>query len=176
MNLFVQFKSTTRVIPSFVIMQVIKAIEEGYRLPAPMDCPMVLHQLMLDCWERERAERPTFSQILNMLDKLIRNPGTLRRTGGDRYIQPTCGTTPTHPTCMMLFFTVCLHFAVYRPSGAMLESRVGSEVCVSVVPEVCVQQWSVCEWLQSIGLERYRDVLAAAGYTSLDSLLTLTHQ
>uniref|UniRef100_A0A1A7YZC9 receptor protein-tyrosine kinase n=1 Tax=Iconisemion striatum TaxID=60296 RepID=A0A1A7YZC9_9TELE len=125
---------------------VIKAIEEGYRLPAPMDCPVVLHQLMLDCWERERAERPTFSQILNMLDKLIRNPGTLRRTGGD------------------------------RPSGPMLESRVGSEVCVSVVPEVCVPQWSDCEWLQSIGLERYRDVLATAGYTSLDSFLALTHQ
>ncbi|XP_028282487.1 ephrin type-A receptor 4-A-like isoform X2 [Parambassis ranga] len=125
---------------------VIKAIEEGYRLPAPMDCPVVLHQLMLDCWERERADRPTFSQILNMLDKLIRNPGTLRRTGGD------------------------------RPAGTMLESGVGSEVCVSVVPEVCVSEWSVCEWLQSIGLERYRDTLAAAGYTSLDSLLALTHQ
>uniref|UniRef100_A0A4W6EQQ1 receptor protein-tyrosine kinase n=2 Tax=Lates TaxID=8186 RepID=A0A4W6EQQ1_LATCA len=125
---------------------VIKAIEEGYRLPAPMDCPVVLHQLMLDCWERERAERPTFSQILNMLDKLIRNPGTLRRTGGD------------------------------RPTPTMLESGVGSEVCVSVVPEVCVPEWSVCEWLQSIGLERYRDTLAAAGYTSLDSLLALTHQ
>lgn len=73
----------------------IKAIEEGYRLPAPMDCPVVLHQLMLDCWERERAERPSFSQILNMLDKLIRNPGTLRRTGGERYVcyrQTECGT------------------------------------------------------------------------------------
>ncbi|XP_070774318.1 ephrin type-A receptor 4-like isoform X1 [Enoplosus armatus] len=127
---------------------VIKAIEEGYRLPAPMDCPVVLHQLMLDCWERERAERPTFSQILNMLDKLIRNPGTLRRTGGDR----------------------C------RPTATMLESGVGSEVCVSVLPEVCVPEWSVCEWLQSVGLERYRDTLAAAGYTSLDSLLALTHQ
>ncbi|AWP04243.1 putative ephrin type-A receptor 4-A-like [Scophthalmus maximus] len=125
---------------------VIKAIEEGYRLPAPMDCPVVLHQLMLDCWERERAERPTFSQILNMLDKLIRNPGTLRRTGGD------------------------------RPAPTMLESGMASEVCVSVVPEVCVQEWSVCEWLQSIGLERYTDTLAAAGYTSLDSLLALTHQ
>uniref|UniRef100_A0A8C7ZW11 receptor protein-tyrosine kinase n=2 Tax=Oryzias sinensis TaxID=183150 RepID=A0A8C7ZW11_9TELE len=125
---------------------VIKAIEEGYRLPAPMDCPVVLHQLMLDCWERERAERPTFSQILNMLDKLIRNPGTLRRTGGD------------------------------RSPGTLLESGVGSGVCVSVIPELCLPQWTLCEWLQSIGLERYRDTLAAAGYTSLDSLLALTHQ
>lgn len=75
---------------SLLLIQVIKAMEEGYRLPAPMDCPLVLHQLMLDCWERERAERPTFSQILNMLDKLIRNPGTLRRTGGDRYARSVC--------------------------------------------------------------------------------------
>ncbi|XP_076001135.1 ephrin type-A receptor 4-A-like [Genypterus blacodes] len=126
---------------------VIKAIEEGYRLPAPMDCPVVLHQLMLDCWERERTDRPTFSQILNMLDKLIRNPGTLRRTGGDR-----------------------------PAPSAMLESGVGSLVGVSVLPEVCVPEWTVCEWLQSIGLERYRDTLTAAGYTSLDSLLALTHQ
>uniref|UniRef100_A0AAX7W5H2 receptor protein-tyrosine kinase n=1 Tax=Astatotilapia calliptera TaxID=8154 RepID=A0AAX7W5H2_ASTCA len=113
---------------------VIKAIEEGYRLPAPMDCPVVLHQLMLDCWERDRAERPTFSQILNMLDKLIRNPGTLRRTGGERYLQ-----------------------------------------CTKAKTEISSSKWSLCEWLQSIGLERYRDTLAAAGYTSLDSLLALTH-
>ncbi|KAF4089610.1 hypothetical protein AMELA_G00068210 [Ameiurus melas] len=57
---------------------VIKAIEEGYRLPPPMDCPVSLHQLMLDCWQKERSERPKFSQIVNMLDKLIRNPGALK--------------------------------------------------------------------------------------------------
>lgn len=65
---------------------------------------------------------------------------------------------------------------VYRPTPTMLDPAVSSEVCVSVVPEVCVPEWSVCEWLQSIGLERYRDTLAAAGYTSLESLLALTHQ
>lgn len=65
------------------VSQVIKAIEEGYRLPPPMDCPVSLHQLMLDCWQKERAERPKFSQIVNMLDKLIRNPNSLKRTGGE---------------------------------------------------------------------------------------------
>ncbi|XP_072322103.1 ephrin type-A receptor 4-like [Eucyclogobius newberryi] len=64
---------------------VIKAIDEGYRLPPPMDCPVALHQLMLDCWQRERADRPKFGQIVNMLDKLIRNPSTLKRTGGKDY-------------------------------------------------------------------------------------------
>ncbi|KAL6471564.1 hypothetical protein MHYP_G00202140, partial [Metynnis hypsauchen] len=62
---------------------VIKAIEEGYRLPPPMECPVALHQLMLECWLRERSERPKFSQIVNMLDKLIRNPASLKRTGGE---------------------------------------------------------------------------------------------
>ncbi|XP_062836704.1 ephrin type-A receptor 7 isoform X3 [Anolis carolinensis] len=57
---------------------VIKAIEEGYRLPAPMDCPAGLHQLMLDCWQKERAERPKFEQIVGILDKMIRNPNSLK--------------------------------------------------------------------------------------------------
>ncbi|TRY99694.1 hypothetical protein DNTS_029434 [Danionella cerebrum] len=59
-------------------LKVIKAIDEGYRLPAPMDCPVVLHQLMLDCWEKSRGERPKFGQIVNTLDKLIRNPNCLK--------------------------------------------------------------------------------------------------
>uniref|UniRef100_W5NK05 Ephrin type-A receptor 7 n=2 Tax=Lepisosteidae TaxID=7915 RepID=W5NK05_LEPOC len=57
---------------------VIKAIEEGYRLPAPMDCPPGLHQLMLDCWQKDRGERPKFDQIVGILDKMIRNPNTLK--------------------------------------------------------------------------------------------------
>uniref|UniRef100_A0AAX7SZV7 Ephrin type-A receptor 7 n=1 Tax=Astatotilapia calliptera TaxID=8154 RepID=A0AAX7SZV7_ASTCA len=57
---------------------VIKAIEEGYRLPAPMDCPPGLHQLMLDCWQKDRAERPKFDQVVGILDKMIRNPNTLK--------------------------------------------------------------------------------------------------
>ncbi|XP_060706312.1 ephrin type-A receptor 7 isoform X2 [Hemiscyllium ocellatum] len=57
---------------------VIKAIEEGYRLPAPMDCPPGLHQLMLDCWQQERSERPKFDQIVGILDKMIRNPNSLK--------------------------------------------------------------------------------------------------
>ncbi|XP_062337845.1 ephrin type-B receptor 1-A-like [Osmerus eperlanus] len=32
---------------------VINAIEQDYRLPPPMDCPSALHQLMLDCWQKD---------------------------------------------------------------------------------------------------------------------------
>uniref|UniRef100_A0A8V5HD60 receptor protein-tyrosine kinase n=1 Tax=Melopsittacus undulatus TaxID=13146 RepID=A0A8V5HD60_MELUD len=59
---------------------VINSVEEGYRLPAPMGCPTTLHQLMLDCWQKDRSERPHFSQIVGILDKLIRNPDNLKCT------------------------------------------------------------------------------------------------
>uniref|UniRef100_A0A673Z6Y1 receptor protein-tyrosine kinase n=1 Tax=Salmo trutta TaxID=8032 RepID=A0A673Z6Y1_SALTR len=76
---------------------VIKAIDEGYRLPPPMDCPVALHQLMLDCWQRERGDRPKFGQIVNMLDKLIRNPNSLKRTGGETTRPSTTLLEPVSP-------------------------------------------------------------------------------
>ncbi|KAE8600125.1 hypothetical protein XENTR_v10013085 [Xenopus tropicalis] len=57
---------------------VINSVEEGYRLPAPMGCPAALHQLMLDCWQRDRNERPRFSLIVSVLDNFLRNPENLK--------------------------------------------------------------------------------------------------
>ncbi|MGH0131272.1 UNVERIFIED_CONTAM: hypothetical protein FKN15_034876 [Acipenser sinensis] len=57
---------------------VIKAVEEGYRLPGPMDCPAALYQLMMDCWQKDRNSRPKFEEIVSILDKLIRNPSSLK--------------------------------------------------------------------------------------------------
>ncbi|XP_030221484.1 ephrin type-B receptor 2 [Gadus morhua] len=57
---------------------VINAIEQDYRLPPPMDCPSALHQLMLDCWQKDRNNRPKFSQTVSTLDKMIRNPASLK--------------------------------------------------------------------------------------------------
>uniref|UniRef100_A0A3B3B627 receptor protein-tyrosine kinase n=1 Tax=Oryzias melastigma TaxID=30732 RepID=A0A3B3B627_ORYME len=57
---------------------VINAIEQDYRLPPPPDCPTHLHQLMLDCWQKDRSSRPRFSDLVSALDKLIRNPASLK--------------------------------------------------------------------------------------------------
>uniref|UniRef100_A0A8C3RS85 Ephrin type-A receptor 10 n=1 Tax=Chelydra serpentina TaxID=8475 RepID=A0A8C3RS85_CHESE len=57
---------------------VIKAIEDGFRLPPPMNCQPPLHQLMLDCWQKERNERPKFSHIHNILSKMLQNPEPLK--------------------------------------------------------------------------------------------------
>nr|XP_022907212.1 ephrin type-B receptor 1-B-like isoform X3 [Onthophagus taurus] len=76
---------------------VIKSIEKGYRLPAPMDCPEAIYQLMLDCWQKERTHRPTFQSIVKTLDKLIRVPETLRKIVQNRR-QPPFNPYPWYNT------------------------------------------------------------------------------
>ncbi|XP_068612084.1 ephrin type-B receptor 4b-like [Brachionichthys hirsutus] len=69
---------------------VINAIEQDYRLPPPPDCPSSLHTLMLDCWQKERADRPRFCDVVASLDRLIRNPASLKVTHAE-------GSSPSHP-------------------------------------------------------------------------------
>ncbi|XP_040355496.1 ephrin type-B receptor 2 isoform X2 [Ixodes scapularis] len=73
---------------------VIKSIEKGYRLPAPMDCPEAVHQLMLDCWQKDRSHRPQFTNIVKTLDKLIRCPESLRKIAQNRHQNPLDPNAP----------------------------------------------------------------------------------
>ncbi|XP_071945665.1 ephrin type-B receptor 1-B-like isoform X2 [Antedon mediterranea] len=56
---------------------VLQAVEKGYRLPPPMDCPQASYQMMLDCWQKDRLHRPTFGTLVSTLDRLARNPSIL---------------------------------------------------------------------------------------------------
>nr|XP_011761818.1 ephrin type-A receptor 10 isoform X4 [Macaca nemestrina] len=67
---------------------VIKAVEDGFRLPPPRNCPTPLHRLMLDCWQKDPGERPRFSQIHSILSKMVQDPEP-----------PNCAPT----TCPRLF-------------------------------------------------------------------------
>ncbi|KAG7477590.1 hypothetical protein MATL_G00071210 [Megalops atlanticus] len=58
--------------------EVMKAINEAFRLPAPMDCPSAVYQLMLQCWLQDRSKRPRFADIVSLLDKLLRSPESLK--------------------------------------------------------------------------------------------------
>uniref|UniRef100_A0A7N8WMX8 receptor protein-tyrosine kinase n=1 Tax=Mastacembelus armatus TaxID=205130 RepID=A0A7N8WMX8_9TELE len=69
---------------------VINAIEQDYRLPPPPECPASLHALMLDCWQKERGNRPRFSEVVAALDRLIRNPASLKVTHPE-------GLSPSQP-------------------------------------------------------------------------------
>lgn len=74
--------------------EVIKSIERGFRLPAPMDCAEAIHQLMLDCWQKDRSHRPQFSNIVKTLDKLLRCPESLRKIAQNRHQNPLGPNAP----------------------------------------------------------------------------------
>lgn len=59
-------------------LQVMKSIEDGYRLPPPVDCPAPLYELMKNCWAYDRARRPSFHQLKAHLEQLLANPHSLR--------------------------------------------------------------------------------------------------
>ncbi|KAK1157237.1 ephrin type-A receptor 2-like [Acipenser oxyrinchus oxyrinchus] len=58
--------------------EVMKSINEAFRLPAPMDCPSAVYQLMIQCWLQDRSKRPRFPDIVSILDKLLRSPESLK--------------------------------------------------------------------------------------------------
>ncbi|KAM9650930.1 ephrin type-B receptor 6 isoform 1-T2 [Trichechus inunguis] len=64
--------------------EVLNAIEQEFRLPPPPGCPSGLHLLMLDTWQKDRAQRPHFDQLVAALDKMIRKPDTLQAGEGPR--------------------------------------------------------------------------------------------
>uniref|UniRef100_A0A8D0BS45 Ephrin type-A receptor 1 n=1 Tax=Salvator merianae TaxID=96440 RepID=A0A8D0BS45_SALMN len=58
--------------------EVMKSIEDGYRLPPPVDCPSILYELMKVCWLYDRARRPRFREIHAQLEHFISSPHLLR--------------------------------------------------------------------------------------------------
>lgn len=59
-------------------LQVMKSIEDGYRLPPPVDSPARLYELMKNCWAHDCARRPPFHQLKAQLEHLHANPHSLR--------------------------------------------------------------------------------------------------
>lgn len=46
-----------------------KVTIEGYRLPSPANCPKEIYQWMLDCWNNEAEQRPSFQQLYDRIEK-----------------------------------------------------------------------------------------------------------
>nr|XP_012230787.1 PREDICTED: ephrin type-B receptor 1 isoform X8 [Linepithema humile] len=139
---------------------VIKSIEKGYRLPAPMDCPEAIYQLMLDCWQKERTHRPTFANLTQTLDKLIRSPDTLRKIAQNRIRERG---TPSPPP-----------LASSASSNVHLRNRGTNPLAPDAVD--LTQLTSVSEWLASIKMSRYAESFERAGVTTLEAAARVTVQ
>ncbi|XP_057303646.1 ephrin type-B receptor 1-B-like [Hydractinia symbiolongicarpus] len=57
--------------------EVLEQVNRGYRLPPPMGCPRVVHDLMLQCWNRDRTKRPLFSFIRDRIESWLDNTALL---------------------------------------------------------------------------------------------------
>ena len=49
--------------PGMIDAQVLEAIETGYRMPPPENCPELLYEIMRECWRDDAASRPTFETL-----------------------------------------------------------------------------------------------------------------
>ncbi|XP_063157031.1 tyrosine-protein kinase Blk [Candoia aspera] len=54
--------------PAMVNHDVIRHLEQGYRMPRPESCPSELYAIMLKCWQNNPEERPTFEYLQSILE------------------------------------------------------------------------------------------------------------
>ena len=49
--------------PGMIDAQVLEAVETGYRMSSPENCPELLYEIMTECWRDDAASRPTFETL-----------------------------------------------------------------------------------------------------------------
>ncbi|XP_069466980.1 ephrin type-A receptor 8 [Ambystoma mexicanum] len=153
---------------------VINSVEEGYRLPSPMGCPTSLHQLMLDCWQKDRNERPRFPQIVSILDKLIRNPENLRVAATlHRYTPYNAGSEMLDVEKHSFSLKI-----MNKRNGTWLKKDGAETLGFTRHPLDrgllhFTSYTTVDDWLDSIKMGRYRENFAMGGYSSLAMVMRM---
>ncbi|XP_070600503.1 tyrosine-protein kinase HCK isoform X2 [Erythrolamprus reginae] len=54
--------------PGRTNLEVMRALERGYRMPRPQDCPQELYEIMMRCWKQKPEDRPTFEYMQSILE------------------------------------------------------------------------------------------------------------
>ncbi|VDK83244.1 unnamed protein product [Litomosoides sigmodontis] len=134
--------------------KVISEITLGYRLPSPMDTPISLHNLMLQCWHIDRHKRPTFAQILQILEEYVRQPSLI-------YAGDDLSNSPTANVGFSTFGT--------------LPHSVDTDASATTSPLSFTSQLSLDEFLKRIGLGHCALKLNMAGVNRISDLTRLGH-
>lgn len=135
-----------------------------------MDCPTALHQLMLDCWVRDRNLRPKFSQIVNTLDKLIRNAASLKviASAQSGSVLSLCSHPALEPAAALLLLLPSgltkLLSSTYSMSQPLLDRTVPDYTTFTTVGD----------WLDAIKMGRYKESFVSAGFASFDLVAQMT--
>ncbi|XP_072022562.1 uncharacterized protein [Amphiura filiformis] len=48
-----------------------RLLKAGYRMPRPKHCNEELYSIMLECWDKELAKRPSFEKLINLLYDIL---------------------------------------------------------------------------------------------------------
>jgi fyn-related kinase len=59
--------------PKMRNQEVVKFLNEGHRMECPQNCPELLYQLMLQCWDENPQKRPTFESLNFILEDGLSN-------------------------------------------------------------------------------------------------------
>nr|XP_022291986.1 tyrosine-protein kinase SRK2-like [Crassostrea virginica] len=54
--------------PGMRNVEVLEQVDRGYRQPKPVRCPDSMYEMMLKCWEKKPANRPTFEYLFHFFD------------------------------------------------------------------------------------------------------------
>lgn len=57
--------------PGMSAVEVMKKVRDGYRLDKPEHCRRELYNIMYYCWDKDPKERPSFTELLELLEKLL---------------------------------------------------------------------------------------------------------
>ena len=68
--------------------EVEQQIRQGYCMFQPMGCPDKLYDIMLNCWQVEPANRPTFETLQWQLSLLINTFHTVKQSVKEQWILP----------------------------------------------------------------------------------------
>ncbi|KAG9353990.1 hypothetical protein JZ751_012114 [Albula glossodonta] len=57
--------------PGVPVEELFKLLKEGHRMDRPASCPPELYMMMKDCWNAVPSQRPTFTQLVEDLDRTL---------------------------------------------------------------------------------------------------------
>lgn len=62
--------------PKFPLTEVVKYVENGYRMDPPQDCPSNIYAIMRRAWDADPSKRPSFAEISMELDNTDQTEST----------------------------------------------------------------------------------------------------
>ncbi|KAK5900765.1 hypothetical protein CgunFtcFv8_025697 [Champsocephalus gunnari] len=56
-----------------IVYHLIDLLKQGYRLPAPDNCPKEMYKMMTECWSSEPGRRPSFKTLIHSVETVREN-------------------------------------------------------------------------------------------------------